>query len=347
MGCDHGESTAAVRDTIDVEYARQLAIHGNEVRAVHACAAELALSLDDCVHVLGLTGLDGVQSGTWRLEDPPSTPHRPGWDSGTMTTTYRKQRSGAPAGFFAAEAAGLRWLAEPRVVPVVEVLDEGPDHVDLERLESVPASSTAARRFGAELARLHDSGAPGFGWTPSDTAWFGPLDAPFPVATTPRGDFTTYWATDRLAPLAEAAARHLDAEGRRAVDAALTAIGTGAFAGIAGEGTETPSRLHGDLWSGNVLWTPEGTTLIDPAAHGGHRLEDLALLEMFGTPHLADIQAGYEEQHPLPRSWREDVPAHQLFALLAHVRIFGSAYAAPTAEAARAVSRRAHELGAR
>lgn len=264
-----------------------------------------------------------------------------------MTSTYRKQRAGAPQGFFAAEAAGLRWLAEPRVVPVVAVLGEGDDHVDLERLESARASAAAARTFGAELARLHDSGAEAFGQTPSDTAWFGPLESPFSVPTTRHDDFTPYWVEDRLAPVARAAAQHLGSEEQRAVDAALAAIGTGIFAGISGKGTEKPSRLHGDLWSGNVMWTPDGVTLIDPAAHGGHRLEDLALLEMFGVPHLDDIQAGYEEQHPLPRDWREDIPVHQFFALLAHVRIFGAGYASATTAAARAITRRAEELGAR
>ena len=45
---------------------------------------------------------------------------------------------------------------------------------------------------------------------------------------------------------------------------------------------DPPARLHGDLWSGNVMWTPTGAVLIDLAAHGGHRETDLAMLALFG-----------------------------------------------------------------
>lgn len=104
--------------------------------------------------------------------------------------------------------------------------------------------------------------------------------------------------------------------------------------------------MHGDLWSGNLLWTDTGGVLIDPAAHGGHRLEDLAMLDLFGAPHLGAILAGYREAHPLPEDWHEDVPAHQLYGLLAHVALFGAAYLGPTLTAARAVITRARALGA-
>lgn len=91
MGRDHGDDTAAVRDAIRVEYARQLAIHEDEVRAVHACAAELALSLDDCVDVLGLGEVDGVLSGTWRLP-PPVSPRRSTREAGSGRGTSWSSR---------------------------------------------------------------------------------------------------------------------------------------------------------------------------------------------------------------------------------------------------------------
>ncbi|OZB46862.1 MAG: fructosamine kinase, partial [Cellulomonas sp. 14-74-6] len=53
---------------------------------------------------------------------------------------HRKARAGAPSGFFACEAAGLRWLRAADAVPVVEVLDVAEDHVDLVRLDPAPAS---------------------------------------------------------------------------------------------------------------------------------------------------------------------------------------------------------------
>ena len=260
--------------------------------------------------------------------------------------TYEKTRRGAPAGFFAAEAAGLAWLAEPGVIPVVRVLQERRDGLVLEHLAPSSPGPEEARELGRSLAALHDAGAPGFGWTPADTAWFGPLENPFPVEATPREAFAPYWAGDRLRPLLDRARPALDAEAARELEAAIDAIAGGAFDGIAGGPAEQPSRVHGDLWSGNLLWTDNGGVLIDPAAHGGHRLEDLAMLDLFGAPHLGAILAGYREAHPLPEEWREDVPAHQLYGLLAHVALFGVAYLGPTRTAARAVITRARALGA-
>lgn len=72
-----------------------------------------------------------------------------------------------------------------------------------------------------------------------------------------------------------------------------------------------PARIHGDLWSGNVLWSPDGVVLIDPAAHGGHRLTDLAMLALFGTPQLARIHAAYAEASDrLPDGWGELIGLH-------------------------------------
>ncbi|PWH06066.1 fructosamine kinase [Brachybacterium endophyticum] len=258
---------------------------------------------------------------------------------------HLKQRPGAPQGFFATEAAGLTWLAEPRAVPVVEVLEVGEDFLRLERLEPARPSAADARTFGERMARLHDAGAEGFGASPSDTSWFGPLEDPFEVPTTVHEDFATFWAEDRLRPLADHAARRLGSDGSEAVGRAIDAIAGGAFDGISGQGREQASRVHGDLWSGNLMWTDQGGTLIDPSAHGGHRLEDLALLTLFGAPHLDEILAGYEHAHPMPSGWREDLPAHLFFALLAHVVLFGGGYAAEAIGVAGDITRRARELG--
>lgn len=257
---------------------------------------------------------------------------------------FTKGRPGAPAGFFAAEAAGLRWLADAGTVPVVRVLEEHPEALVLERWDPVAPTTAAANAFGAGLAALHDTGAEAMGWTPGPHAWFGPLDAPMEVSARPRDDLGTWWARDRLDPMLDRAAPTLGPEGVAEVRGAVDAVAEGAFDGIAGGPVETPARLHGDLWAGNLLWTSEGVVLIDPAAHGGHRLEDLAMLSLFGAPHLAEILAGYEHAHPLPADWREDVPVHQLFGLLAHVALFGPSYVEPAREAARATTARAERL---
>jgi len=258
---------------------------------------------------------------------------------------FVKNADNAPGGYVAAEAAGLRWLAEPQVVPVVEMIAEEKKELRLARLESVEPTAGAARELGRGLARLHDAGAPSFGWTPADDAFFGPLESPFAVTAASSTDFAGYWADDRLRPLADTVTRTLGADGHDTVDEAIDIIADGAFDGVSGEGEEEPARVHGDLWSGNVLWTADGATLIDPAAHGGHRLEDLAMLSLFGAPFLDEILEGYEAEHPLPEGWEQDLPAHQLFGLLGHVRVFGEAYVDQTIATARAIITRADELG--
>jgi fructosamine-3-kinase len=102
---------------------------------------------------------------------------------------------------------------------------------------------------------------------------------------------------------------------------------------------EPPARLHGDLWSGNVLWSGDGAWLVDPAAHGGHRETDLAMLALFGCPHLSIVLAAYDEAYPLADGWRRRVALHQLFPLLVHTVLFGGGYAEQTIAAARAALR--------
>ena len=86
------------------------------------------------------------------------------------------------------------------------------------------------------------------------------------------------------------------------------------------------ARTHGDLWSGNVMWTPGSAVLIDPAAQGGHAEEDLAALAVFGCPHLERILAAYDEASPLADGWRERVALHQAHIMMIHCAVFGRAY---------------------
>ena len=92
--------------------------------------------------------------------------------------------------------------------------------------------------------------------------------------------------------------------------------------------------MHGDLWSGNVVFTDSGAVLIDPAAHGGHGLTDLAMLALFGCPGLDRLQAAYAEAVGLARGWRSLIRLHQLHPLATHAASHGPAYAAELVDAA-------------
>lgn len=244
-----------------------------------------------------------------------------------MAASYRKQRGGAPHGFFACEAAGLRWLRVPGGPPVVEVIEVADDHLDLVRLDPVAPTPAAAREFGARLAVLHDAGAPAFGSPPagwSGDGFFGPLDQPWPMRSGTYASWGEFLAECRIEPLAEA----LGSPGpRSAGDSDLRRLADLLRSGALDD-DDSPARLHGDLWSGNVLWTPDGATLIDPAAHGGHRESDLAMLALFGLPELDAVLAGYQRLRPLRRGWRERVGLHQIYPVGMHAVLFGGGYRA-------------------
>lgn len=243
---------------------------------------------------------------------------------------FVKRRADAPPGFFEAEAAGLGWLAEAGGALVVGVIGVEPGRIELERVAETRPSAAAARRFGARLAATHRAGASAFGAPPP--GWTGGLfigQRPLPAAD--EKSWGRFYARDRVLPylpIAQSAGSVTDPEARD-VREACEVIASGAF-----DDDEPPARLHGDLWNGNLLWSHDGVVLIDPAAHGGHRETDLAMLALFGCPYLHDVLDGYNDAAPLRAGWRERVPVHQLHPLAVHAASYGRGYGSALHEAA-------------
>ena len=248
-----------------------------------------------------------------------------------------------------AEALSLRWLGEAAAVPVPDVIGWDESTLAVSWVQAGAADAAAAGRFGHDLALMHAAGADRFGapWPgfiaslplPNDGPTAGQDDRPGPEGSpttgagrTGAGAWPDWYASRRLLPFLRVAvdAGALRPSQARDVEAVVARIGE--LAGPA----EPPSRIHGDCWSGNVLWSGGQGWLIDPAAHGGHRETDLAMLALFGAPFLDRILAGYAEVAPLAPGWRRRVPLHQLHPLLVHACLFGAGYAEPVAEAARA-----------
>jgi fructosamine-3-kinase len=253
------------------------------------------------------------------------------WPDHANDTVPGQVETARPDGFFEAEAAGLDWLRVGGGAPLPEVVVWRSDLLVLEWIEEGRPGPSAARDFGAALARTHRYGATSFG-----AGWPGFIGS-LPLDNTSSDEPWSGWfGARRLTPYLRTCAA------RGALGPADVTVVEGLikdmprYAGAAD--AEPPARIHGDLWPGNLLWSAGGPVyLIDPAAHGGHRETDLANLALFGgAPHLAEILAGYQAEWPLPPGWVARVPLHQLFLLLVHAALFGAGYRDAVMAAARA-----------
>jgi fructosamine-3-kinase len=233
-------------------------------------------------------------------------------------------QAGIPA--IEAEARGLRWLAEAEDAPVAEPVCTGDGWLALGLVPPGRAGRAAAERFGRELAGLHGAGSVRLG-----APWPGYI-ATLPLPNDGGQEWPGWYARCRLLPYCRIAA---DAGALDPADVALIESVADRIGDLAGP-PEPPARIHGDCWSGNVLWSAGRGWLIDPAAHGGHRETDLAMLALFGAPYLDRILAAYDEAAPLAAGWRARVPLHQLHPLLVHVCLFGRGYRESALSAARA-----------
>ncbi|MDQ1433713.1 MAG: hypothetical protein QOF59_529 [Actinomycetota bacterium] len=239
---------------------------------------------------------------------------------------FAKTHRSAPPEFFTAEATSLAWLRAAEVVPLPEVLavsDDAPNHLVLEWIEEGRPTRTTEPDLGAALATMHRAGAPSFGREDGRTT--GSRGLP----NEPCATWAEFYAQNRLLPLA-----------RLARDAgALPEPTIAALEQLAGRldqlevPDEPPARLHGDLWAGNRLVDTHGRSwLIDPAAHGGHREFDLAMMRLFGG-FGEPCFAAYAEVFPLADGWPERVALHQIAPLVVHAIKFGGGYVAAATKA--------------
>lgn len=232
---------------------------------------------------------------------------------------FVKTNAHAPAGMFAAEAAGLAWLGEGGdELRVPAVLAQSETWLALEWIERGPSGPDSDEALGRGLATLHAS-------LPSD-APFGAVPDNF-IGTLAQSNADTvswaeFYAEQRLLPLAHAAhtAGQLDASHVSTLEAVCLRLPNLV------DPAEPPSRLHGDLWGGNAMFDAQGQPVVfDPAVYAGHREVDLAMMKLFGgfSPR---VFAAYEEAAKLSPNWKQRVSLWQLYPLLVHVRLFGKSY---------------------
>ena len=244
------------------------------------------------------------------------------WISSMDVRYLQKTKVGADLDFFPTEAAGLSWLGEPGSVRVPEVLavSSSPPALVLEWIPEGRRSVSTEPNLGRGLAELHRAGAPSFGREDRKTT--GSRRLP----NDPCDTWATFFAERRLRPLARLASAQeaLPEVAVRGLEDIADRIET-----LVGP-SESPARLHGDLWGGNRLVDDEGDSwLIDPAAFGGHREFDLAMMRLFGG-FDESVFAAYADVFPLAQGWYERIELHQLAPLTVHAIKFGGGYVGAT-----------------
>lgn len=86
-----------------------------------------------------------------------------------------------------------------------------------------------------------------------------------------------------------------------------------------------PSLIHGDLWSGNYMYTTSAPALIDPCASYCDREFEMGIMTMFGG-FSQRVYDAYNEFYPLNNDWKERNLVYQLYHVLNHYYLFGGYY---------------------
>lgn len=216
----------------------------------------------------------------------------------------------------AGEADGLKALASANsglVVPAV--LAQQGEWLVIEALESVPRREGDEAALGEGLRKLHSVTGEEHGWS-SDNAC-----GKTPQPNMPLQDGRIFQRKRRLLPLINAC------YGKGLLDNALRqrleALAYGLESWLP---DASPSLVHGDLWSGNVLFTPQGPAIIDPAVYRHFSEVDFAMLTLFGSPVDAFFEAYWNGS--LPDDWPRREALFQLYPLLNHLFLFGGSYRA-------------------
>lgn len=267
----------------------------------------------------------------------------------------------------AAEAAGLTELgqaAQAGGAPVVRLVDTAKTSLRTERLAHSGPTANAAEEFGRRLAVTHAFSARGsrvFGQCPAGLGEgsgevMGAMgDAPLRLVgpQAPARRWGQFFAEDRILPYLPHARANgaIGADGATIIERLCDRLTAGEFDAPEPRMVTTDAALlHGDLWSGNVMWATEesarraahGETtgeptavLIDPACQGGHAESDLAQLTVFNAPFTDRIYAAYNEVSPLADGWQDRVGLHTLHILIIHAAVFGGGYGGETVAVAR------------
>ncbi|HEY1023594.1 MAG TPA: fructosamine kinase family protein [Sphingobacteriaceae bacterium] len=220
---------------------------------------------------------------------------------------------------FAMEAEGLRTIGNTGTIAVPGVIGFGvsaeQQFLLMEWIDPGTRTCKAEYELGRKLAGLHRNSASAFG-----------LDHDNFIGSLPQSNRLTrtwddFFISERIEPLLKTAIDNGLISRTVVADLSLIAKTLLSRCPI-----EMPALLHGDLWSGNVMFTAGGEPmLIDPAVYYGHREMDIAMTNLFGG-FSDEFYAGYQHEFPLEGGWRDRVDLWNLYPLLVHLNLFGVGY---------------------
>lgn len=225
-------------------------------------------------------------------------------------------------GMFEAEAVGLQELQAVQAVRVPVVLGvakvENQALLALEWIDLKSTTSTSDAKFGAQLAQLHRTKKPLYGFKR------GNFIGSTPQANLWSRDWLHFWRTHRFDVQLDLAVRN-GADGPFMERAALlSALMDGFFTSYIPEA----SLLHGDLWSGNCAADARGApVMFDPAVYYGDRECDLAMTRLFGG-FSDEFYSAYQREWPMDDGWPQRVELYNLYHVLNHHNLFGGVYLA-------------------
>jgi protein-ribulosamine 3-kinase len=223
---------------------------------------------------------------------------------------FRKEQRGLE---LLREATSELWIPKP----LMQGQAEGVSFLVLTAFpsNSITHASNLDAKFGAALARMHQTHAEQFGLDHDN--YIGRL----PQSNTRHYDWSTFFAEERIRPML-----------RQAID-------QGKMTGSTMQAAERffkempnlfpeaqPSLLHGDLWGGNYTHLSDQTALYDPAVYYGHPEMELAFTYLFGGFNRGFYE-GYASVSPLAPGFEDRRSFYNVYHLLTHTVMFGGHYA--------------------
>ena len=251
---------------------------------------------------------------------------------------FMKANAKANADFFTAEAAGLSAISKTGAIATPEILCTGTDDGEdvgysfllLKFIKSGSRQKKYWEDFAQKLAAMHKADTSVY-FDDADAEdkakCFGFFQDNFigarPQKNTPCSSWISFFRDNRLAPQFKAADSYFSPDDRTQITKLLDHLDDFLVE------PQSPSLLHGDLWSGNVMCGPDGKAmLIDPAAYVGHAEADLAMTELFGG-FPPEFYEAYRATRPLQPGYENRRDLYNLYQLLNHLNLFGPTYLGP------------------